>query len=142
MIHHILWITLLITVFSSCLSEELVDTCTREESCKSIQEENTIIKTVLGLPGTDAEWNAVLENMKMFATQIKTSLRELGLGQFVAELAETGGLPGTKNDWMSIFTGVTPETIVDGWYEFMWKLGDDTFFSPDLISTAYFCFVF
>ena len=116
-------------MLNSCLSEDLVDTCTREESCgKPIQEENTIIKTVLGLPGTDAEWDAVLENMKMFATQIKTSLRELGLGQFIAELAEMGGLPGTKTDWMWIFTGVTLESIMDGWNGFMWKIRDGIFF--------------
>ena len=75
--HNILGITLFITVLNSCLSEDFLDTCTREESCgKPMQEENTILKT-LGLPGTVAEWADVLENMKMFATQIKTSLREL-----------------------------------------------------------------
>jgi hypothetical protein len=56
-------------------------------------------------------------------------LRELGLGQFVAELAEMGGLPGTKNDWMWIFKGVTLETIVDGWNGFMWKIRDGIYIS-------------
>ena len=64
----------------------------------------------------------------MFATQIKTSLRELGLGQFVAELAEMGRVPGTRNDWMWVFTGITLDTIVDGWNEFMLKIGDGIFF--------------
>ena len=60
----------------------------------------------------------------MFMIQIKTSLRELGLGQFVAELAEMAGLPGTKTDWMWMFTGITLETIGDGWNEFLFKLKD------------------
>jgi hypothetical protein len=139
--HKILVITLFLTVLNCYKSEDMVDTCRREESCgKPIQEEEKIIKTVLGLPGTDAEWADVLENMKMFATQIKTSFRELGLGQFVAELAEMSGLPGTKNDWMSMFKGVTLETIVDGWNEFMWKIGDGIFYF--LFFFNYFLFLF
>ena len=123
--HNILEIALFITVLNCCKIKVLVDTCTREESCG---KQESINKTILGLPGADAEWSAVLENMKMFATQIKTSLRELGLGQFIAELAEMGGLPGTKTDWMWIFTGVTLESIVDGWNRFMWKIRDGIFF--------------
>eukprot|EP00091_Calanus_sinicus_P007589 TRINITY_DN18702_c0_g1_i1.p1 TRINITY_DN18702_c0_g1~~TRINITY_DN18702_c0_g1_i1.p1 ORF type:complete len:119 (-),score=28.29 TRINITY_DN18702_c0_g1_i1:126-458(-) len=94
MMHHTLRIIIFITVLNCCLSEASVDTCTSEEACdKPIQEENKIFKNVLGLPGSDAEWAAVLENLKMLAKQIKTSLRELGLGQFVAELAEMGDYP-------------------------------------------------
>merc|ERR1711892_111657 len=120
-----LWITLFLTTIDFCLSEEIVDTCSKEESCGNIPDgEPTILKSILGLPGIDAEWGGVLENMKMFTMQIKTSLRELGLGQFVAELAEMAGLPGTKNDWMWMFTGITLETIGDGWNEFLFKLKD------------------
>ena len=118
----ILWTTLFLATLELCLSQEIVDTCSKEEPCG--KEETTIRKNTLGWPGTDAEWGLVLENMKMFLIQIKTSLRELGLGQFVAELAEMAGLPGTKNDWMWMFTGITLETIGDGWNEFLFKLKD------------------
>ena len=79
--HNILGIALFITVLNCCKIEVLVDTCTREES---FGKQESIIKTILGLPGTDAEWSDVLENMKILTTQIKTSLREPGLRQFVA----------------------------------------------------------
>ena len=55
-------------------------------------------------------------------------------------MAELGVLPGTKNDWMWIFTGITLETVVDGWNEFMWKIGDGIILS-ELFSTT-FCFCF
>ena len=76
----------------------------------------------LGLPGTESEWGVVGENMKKLLTQLRTSLRELGLAQLIAEMAEMGGLPGTKADWMWLFMGVTVETITDQWNEFIFNL--------------------
>ena len=116
---YVLTILLLISP-SICKNEE---TCTKEEPCKgTTQKGSEKLKNILGLPGSDAEWVAALQNVKMFVKQIKTSLTELGLGPFLGEIAQLAGLPGTSADWIRMFKDVTMEKVSDSWNEFLFNI--------------------
>ena len=74
------------------------------------------------LPGSEAEWAAAIENMKIFAKQIKTSLKELGLGPFIGEISEMVDLPGSRSDWTRLLQDVTVEKLIDSWNMFLWNM--------------------
>ena len=115
------FVTILISLHGHCLNVESEGTCFKDGGCERM------LLPGLGLPGTESEWGVVGENMKKFLIQMKTSLRELGLAQLIGEMAEMGGLPGTKTDWMWLFTGVTIETVLDQWNEFIFNLKNGKF---------------
>ena len=81
------------------------------------------MKTLLGLPGSDSEWTQVLENGKLLAEQIRTSLKDDGLGQFVGEIAKVAELPGTMKDWGRKFEEVSRENVFGAWNDFLVTVG-------------------
>ena len=117
-----LWskIGLISLVIISGVNSDQQNSCSKEMHCSA--GERLSVASALGLPGTDVEWMTTLTNMRMFSKQMWRSLQDLGFGQFMGELAEMTGLPGSKNDWMWMMKGVTLESVQDSWNEFRHKL--------------------
>ena len=127
---------LILLFYISTSTSTSEDTCTKEDSCEGINEnENGILKTYLGLPGSDAEWVDTFDNV-IFNIQhyinimfIKMGIKELGLGQVLGEIAQRIGLPGTRDVWTKMFKDVTMDTIVDTWNEFLFNISNGNYYN-------------
>merc|ERR1719483_362667 len=91
---------------------EIIETCTKEEPCEELTQP-------FDLPGSKAEWVKAFENIKIVIQQIKTSLRDHGLGPFLGEMADIVKLPGTRSDWAGLLQDVTLETLLNAWNQFL-----------------------
>ena len=81
----------------------------------SCEKPNADEAPTLVLPGSHEDWLKMGHSLRALMRQIKGTMKDVGLGKFLADMAVKFGLPGSKKEWKKKFADYTLESTQEAW---------------------------